>query len=79
MDVHPRRGLFRNRQLSQCLAKLIGTRSRTVTAADTFQFGDHFIDRQVLDQSADALQIAVASSPESDLADDAVFYFQLDV
>ena len=65
--------------LAQCLAELVGTRCRSVTASDTFQFLDDILYLHSLHQCPDALEVSVASSPEEKLGYYTVFHFQFDV
>ena len=65
--------------LAQCLAELVRTRCRSVTATDTFQFIDDIFYLHDLYQCADSLKVSVTSSPKEDFSDYTVFYFEFDV
>ena len=65
--------------LTQCLAKLVGTRGRSVSASDAFQLLDDILYLHTFHQLTDSLKVSVASSPKKDFADYSVFYFQFDV
>ena len=65
--------------LAQSLAKLVGTRSRSVSASDAFQSFDDIVNLHSLHQFSDTLKVPVASSPKVELGYDTVFYLQFDV
>ena len=56
----------------QCPTELIRAGGRLTSAADAIQFLDDVVDFLASDQTADRLQIAVASAHEEDLLDHAV-------
>ncbi len=65
--------------LAQCFAKLVGTRSRSVTTTDTFQSFNDIFHFHSLHQSPDSLKVSVTSSPEKDFRNDSVFHLEFDV
>ena len=65
--------------LTQCLAKLVGTRGWSVSASDSFQFLDDILYLHSLHQRPDALKISVTSSPKENFGNYSVFHFQFDV
>ena len=59
-------------QLFQCAAELVGTGGGFTAAADAVEFWDDIVDFLADDQTANSLEISVASAHEEDLLDDAV-------
>ena len=64
---------------TQSLAKLVGTRSRSVSASDSFELRNDIFCLHSLHQRTDALKVSVTSSPEKDFGDYTIFHFQFDV
>ena len=56
----------------QCTAELIGAGGGLASAADAVEFWDDVVDFLAGDQTADALEVSVASTYEKDLLDDAL-------
>jgi hypothetical protein len=54
------------------LAQLIGARGNLISAAYSFQFVDYVVDFLSLHQSADALEVSVATAEERHILDDVV-------
>ena len=51
---------------------MVGAGGGFVAAADAAQFGNHVVDSLAGDETADALEVAVAAAEERDLLDDVV-------
>ena len=65
--------------LAQCLAELVRTRCRSVTATDTFQFFNHIFYLHSLYQFTDSLKVPVTASPKENFGNYTVFYFEFDM
>ncbi len=52
--------------------ELVGTRRRFIPATDSIKFVNHVVNLLACHQTADALQIPVASAIKKDLPDDAI-------
>lgn len=59
-------------RLLQRLSQLVGTRRRLAVAADVLDGGNHLLGTLTLDQSADALQVAVTAAHEGTIRDDMI-------
>ena len=59
-------------QFFQRLAQLVGARGDFTAAADAFEFADNVVDPLPFHQSADSLQVSVATAEKCNILDDVV-------
>ena len=65
--------------LAQCFAKLVRTRSRSITTSDTFELLYDCFYLHSLYQRTDTLKVSVAASPKEKFGNDTIFHFQFNM
>ncbi len=64
-------------KLAYGFAQLVRTGCKTISAPNALQAGQHFSSWHPLHQTANALQVAIATTPEMNITNAPVYHFHL--